>query len=282
MNDSYVLPPIALLQEQGSLRSALESNELINTASPLVFPVGTNADGALTLADFRATGHFISSGHVGSGHASYDEGAFVLSLLYRYTPDDLKLVLIDPKMVQLTPYEGIPHLLAPIVQDPESAERAVSQILEEMDRRFELFANAGVNNIDQYNQTQGKLPYIVIVATEIADLMMVNGSFYEKAFITLSQKAKAVGIHMYLATQRPSKDVVTDILLANIFGRIVFAVASEIDSVRLLNSTGAEKLSSQGALLYSDLTTKDVVQLQAPYVSDEEVMKIVEHLKEKA
>lgn len=282
MNDSYVLPPIALLQEQSSLRSALESNELINTASPLVFPVGTNADGALTVADFRATGHFISSGHVGSGHASYDEGAFVLSLLYRYTPDDLKLVLIDPKMVQLTPYEGIPHILAPIVQDPESAERAVSQILEEMDRRFELFANAGVNNIDQYNQTQGKLPYIVIVVTEIADLMMVNGSFYEKAFITLSQKAKAVGIHMYLATQRPSKDVVTDILLANIFGRIVFAVASEIDSVRLLNSTGAEKLSAQGALLYSDLTTKDVVQLQAPYVSDEEVMKIVEYLKEEA
>ncbi len=282
MNDSYVLPPIALLQEQSSLRSALESNELINTASPLVFPVGTNADGALTVADFRATGHFISSGHVGSGHASYDEGAFVLSLLYRYTPDDLKLVLIDPKMVQLTPYEGIPHLLAPIVQDPESTERVVSLVLEEMDRRFELFANAGVNNIDQYNQTQGKLPYIVIVATEIADLMMVNGSFYEKAFITLSQKAKAVGIHMYLATQRPSKDVVTDILLANIFGRIVFAVASEIDSVRLLNSTGAEKLSSQGALLYSDLPTKDFVQLQAPYVSDEEVMKIVEHLKEKA
>lgn len=282
MNDSSVLPPIALLQEQSSLRSALESNELINTASPLVFPVGTNADGALTVADFRATGHFISSGHVGSGHASYDEGAFVLSLLCRYTPDDLKLVLIDPKMVQLTPYEGIPHLLAPIVQDPESAERAVSQVLEEMDRRFELFANAGVNNIDQYNQAQGKLPYIVIVATEIADLMMVNGSFYEKAFITLSQKAKAVGIHMYLATQRPSKDVVTDILLANIFGRIVFAVASEIDSVRLLNSTGAEKLSAQGALLYSDLTTKDVVQLQAPYVSDEEVMKIVEYLKEEA
>lgn len=281
MNNSSILPPINLLQEQSSLRSALESNELIDVVSTLAFPVGTNANGVLTVADFRATGHFISSGHVGSGHASYDEGAFVLSLLYRYTPDELKLVLIDPKMVQLTPYEGIPHLLVPVVQDPDSAERTVSLVLEEMDRRFELFANAGVHNIDQYNQTQDKLPYIVIVATEIADLMMVNGSFYEKAFITLSQKAKGVGIHLYLATQRPSKEVVTDMLLANIFGRIVFAVASEIDSVRLLNSAGAEKLFAQGTILYSDLTTKDVVQLQAPYVSDEEVMKTVKYLKGK-
>jgi S-DNA-T family DNA segregation ATPase FtsK/SpoIIIE len=281
MIDSFLLPPIDLLQEQSSLRSALGSKELINTASSLVFPVGRNTDGVLTVADFRATGHFISSGHVGSGHASYDESAFVLSLLFRYTSDDLKLVLIDPKRVQLTPYEGIPHLLTPIAQDPESAERAVNLVLEEMDRRFELLANAEASNIEQYNRIKSKLPNIVIVATEIADLMMVDRSFYEKAFIALSQKAKAVGIHMYLATQRPSKDVITDMLLANIFGRIVFAVASETDSMRLLNSKGAERLSAAGTLLYGDLTTKDTVQLQAPYVSDEEVMKTVEYLKER-
>ena len=249
----------------------------------LQFLVGTADNGETVYGDFQTTGHFISSGHVGSGHASYDEGAFVTFLIQNYTPDDLQFIMIDPKMVQLTPYEGIPHLLQPVIFNPENARDAVVDLLGEMDRRFNLLADSGVTTITEYNaKSDDKLPFIILLCTEIADLMMVDGGFYGHAFSQFAMKARAVGIHMYLATQRPSVDVLPDVLLGGTFGRIIFAVASAIDSKRLLGESGAENISEQGRLIFANYVDNEKKSVKAPYVSDEEVMKIVEQLKEKA
>lgn len=249
----------------------------------LQFLVGTSDDGETVYGDFQKTGHFISSGHVGSGHASYDEGAFVTYLLRNYSPDELKFVMIDPKMVQLTPYEGIPHLLRPVIYTPEDARSAVDELLKEMDRRFELFANTGVNTISEFNaQSDDKLPFIILLATEIADLMMVDNEYYAHAFSLFAMKARAVGIHLYLATQRPSAEVLTDVMLGSIFGRLVFAVASDVDSERLLYGSEAQNITEQGRLIFADFVADERKSVKAPYVSDDEVMKIVEQVKGRA
>ena len=252
----------------------------MNDATKLQFLVGSTDDGETVYGDFQKTGHFISSGHVGSGHASYDEGAFVTNLLQNYSPDHLQFVMIDPKMVQLTPYEGIPYLWRPLAQTPEAAKLAVNDLLSEMDKRFELFADSGVNTITEYNaQFEEKLPFIILLGTEIADLMMVDGEFYARAFSLFAMKARAVGIHMYLATQRPSAEVLTDVMLGSIFGRIVFAVASDADSERLLYGSEAHKITEQGRLIFADLVADERKSVKAPYVSDEEVVKIVQSVK---
>lgn len=245
----------------------------------LQFLVGTTDSGETVYGDFQATGHFISSGHVGSGHASYDEGAFVTFLIQNYSPDELQFVMIDPKLVQLTPYEGIPHLRVPVIYNPDDAKTAVADLLEEVDRRFELFANAGVNTITEFNaQADDKLPFIILLGTEIADLMMVNGAFYGRSFSLMAMKARATGIHMYIATQRPSTDVLPDELVGSIFGRIIFALASDIDSERLLGDTSAALITEQGRLIFVDNVANIRQSVKASYVSDEEVMKIVEGL----
>jgi DNA segregation ATPase FtsK/SpoIIIE, S-DNA-T family len=253
----------------------------MSNRTKLQFLIGTSDDGQELYGDFQKTGHFISSGHVGSGHASYDEGAFVTYLLQNYSPEELKFIMIDPKWVQLTPYEDIPYLLTPVAYNPDDAKAAVILLLNEVDHRFELLAQSNAKDIEAYNeQTPEKLPYIILLATEIADLMMVDRSFYESAFITLAMKAKAVGIHMYIATQRPSADVLTDQLLANVFGRIIFAVASELDSQRLLNSPDAATITKQGQLIFSDLTTGQSEVLQAPYITDDEIVAKVGMINE--
>lgn len=255
----------------------------MNDGTKLQFLVGTTDDGETVYGDFQKTGHFISSGHVGSGHASYDEGAFVTNLLQNYSPDELQFVMIDPKMVQLTPYEGIPYLWRPLVLTPDDAKVAVTDLLSEMERRFDLFSNAGVNTIVEYNaQADDKLPFIILLGTEIADLMMVDGEFYGHAFSLMAMKARATGIHMYLATQRPSVDVLPDVLLGGTFGRLIFAVASATDSERLLGEVGAEIFDEVGRLIFADYVSNVKVSAKAPYVSDEEVMKIVESVKEKS
>jgi len=255
----------------------------MNNGTKLQFLVGTTDDSKTVYGDFQRTGHFISSGHVGSGHASYDEGAFVTNLLQNYSPDQLQFVMIDPKMVQLTPYESVPHLLQPVIFNPEDARVAVSGLLDEMDVRFKLLTESGVTTITEYNaKSEDKLPFIILLCTEIADLMMVDGEFYGHAFSQFAMKARAVGIHMYLATQRPSSDVLTDVMLGGTFGRIVFAVASAADSERLLGESGAENISEQGRLIFVNYVDNEKKSVKAPYVSDEEVMEIVEQIKENA
>lgn len=254
----------------------------MNDSSTIRFLVGSSDDGETIYGDFQRTGHFISCGHVGSGHASYDEGTFVTNLLQNYSPDELQFVMIDPKMVQLTPYEGIPHLLRPIIFSPEDARAAISGLLDEMDARFKLFSDSGVNTITEYNaMSDDKLPFIVLLCTEIADLMMVDGKFYGHAFSKFAMMARAVGIHMYLATQRPSAEVLTDVVLGSIFGRIIFAVASAIDSERLLGESGAEEITEQGRLIFANYVDNEVKMVKATYTPDEEIARIVESVKSK-
>lgn len=248
-------------------------------SSKLQFFVGFTDEGTKVYGDFQKTGHFISCGHVGSGHASYDEGAFVTNLLQNYSPDQLQFVMIDPKIVQLTPYEGIPHLLQPVIFNPDDARDAVIDLLGEMDRRFNLLADSGVTTITEYNaKSDDKLPFIVLLCTEIADLMMVDGGFYGHAFSQFAMKARAVGIHMYLATQRPSAEVLPDVLLGCTFGRLVFAVASAVDSERLLGESGAENISEQGRLIFANYVDNEKKSVKAPYVSDEEVLQITNQI----
>lgn len=252
----------------------------MNDGSKLQFLVGTTDSGETIYGDFQKTGHFISSGHVGSGHASYDEAAFVTNLLQNYSPEELQFIMIDPKMVQLTPYEGVPYLWRPLAMTPDDAFTAVKDLLDEMERRFDLLMDAGVNTIVEYNaKSSEKLPFIILLATEIADLMMVNGEFFGRAFIKFSQMARAVGIHMYLATQRPSADVLIDVMLGGTFGRLIFAVASEVDSERLLGNDSASKIDEVGRLIFADYTSNIEKSVKANYVSDEEVMKVVEAIK---
>lgn len=249
--------------------------------SKLQFLVGTTDSGETIYGDFQKTGHFLSCGHVGSGHASYDEAAFVTNLLQNYSPDELQFIMIDPKMVQLTPYEGIPYLWRPLAMNPDDAFNAVKDLLDEMERRFDMLMDAGVNTIVEYNaKVEEKMPFIILLATEIADLMMVNGEFFGRAFIKFTQMARAVGIHMYLATQRPSADVLIDVVLGGTFGRLIFAVASDIDSERLLGDTSAAKITEQGRLIFADYTSNIIESVKANYVTDEEVMKVVESIKE--
>lgn len=252
----------------------------MNNSATLQFLVGNTDNGETVYGDFQKTGHFISSGHVGSGHASFDEAAFVTNLLQNYSSKELQFVMIDPKQVQLTPYEGISYLWRPLVLTPEDAKSAITDLLEEIDRRFELFNDAGVNKIGEYNaQTDDKLPFIILLCTEIADLMMVDGKFYGSAFDRIWMLAQAVGIHMYIATQRPSVDVLPDALLGGVLGRLIFAVASPTDSERLLGEFGAEKITEPGRLIFSESHSSTKMSVKANYVSDDEVMKVVESIK---
>lgn len=259
----------------------------MDDSSRLEFLVGTTDDNETIYGDFQKTGNFISAGHTGSGHASYDEAAFVTNLLQNYSPDELKFVMIDPKMVQLTPYENIPHLLMPIAYTPDDAATEIREAIKHVKVRRQLFESLGAKTLTEYNTKHtesdnplhGKLPYIVFLCTEVADLMMIDGKFYEKAFVEIARDASKVGIHLYLATQRPSTDVLTDAMLENIPGRIVFAAASAADSERLLGEIGAETINERGHLVFVDSVTGLKKNIKAPYVSDDEVLKIVESMQ---
>lgn len=247
----------------------------------LQFLVGATESGETVYGDFRRTGGFISTGHVGSGHASYDEAAFVTDLLQRYSPNELQFVMIDPKQIQLIPYEGILYLWRPLAMTPDDVKFAVSNLLAEMQRRFDLLEKSGFATIDEYNaEATDKLPYIVLLATEIADLMMVDSKFYEKAFRMFAQSSQVVGIHPYIATQRPSADVLTDSLLVNIYGRLVFSSMNVSDSLRLLGGNpDAVNIETPGQLIFRDGTSVHrEILVKAPLVTDEEVMKIVENV----
>ena len=248
----------------------------------LRFYVGTTESGEAVYGDFQTAGHFISAGSTGSGHTSFDEAAFVTYMLQNYTPDELQFVMIDPKQVQLIPYEDIPHLWRPLAMTPDSTKDAITTLHAEMVRRFQLWVNRGVRFIADYNaRSTENLPSIILLVTEVTDLMMIDEDFYGKKFKQLSERGRAVGIHLYLATQRPNQDVLSDTLLNEVRGRLVFSVSDEEDSIRLLGEPGAEKITEPGRLIFVDRRSGIKENVKAPLVADEKVMKIVNDIEMK-
>lgn len=261
------------------LQDALDSKEYKNANGSLLFPVGKDESEKFVIADLHKLPHIMAGGQTGSGKSNFTEGTLILSLLHRYSSDDLKLLLIDPKMVQFTQYNGIPHLIRPVITTPDDSKNAIDWLLNEMEDRFDTLADSKSKNIEEYNSSgKGHMPFVVLIIDEVADLMMVDGEYYEKSFIKLLQKSAAVGIHIYIGTSRPSVDVLPDLLRANFVTKIAFKTASRVDSEALIDVAGAENLLGRGDLLFSYPDAAHPIHLQAPYVSDEETARVAEQL----
>ena len=265
-----------------SLRDVMESSEYGRMKSPLRVGLGQNVAGQPIAADLAAMPHLLIAGTTGSGKSVCVNG-IIACLLLQNTPDDLRLVMVDPKRVELTGYNGVPHLAAPVVVDMDRVIGTLQWALREMDNRYKLFAGAGARNIEEYNKklrrdpNAPKLPYIVIVIDELADLMMLAPEDTERSITRLAQMARATGIHMVIATQRPSVDVVTGLIKANFPARIAFAVASSTDSRVILDATGAERLLGQGDMLFQSPDAAAPVRLQGCFVSDGELQKLISY-----
>ncbi len=268
-----------------SIRSILESPEFSKNASPLTFALGKDIAGASKVADLAKMPHILIAGSTGSGK-SVCINAIVMSFLYKSSPEDLKLIMIDPKVVELAEYNGIPHLLMPVVTEPRKAAGALGAAVAEMERRYHLFAETNVRDIKSYNRmaaaSEGveKLPYIAIVVDELADLMMVAGKEVEDYICRIAQKARAAGMHLIIATQRPSVDVITGLIKANVPSRIAFAVSSQIDSRTILDSSGAEKLLGMGDMLFMPVGASKPIRIQGTYVRDEEISGVLDFIKQ--
>ncbi|MBP1888495.1 S-DNA-T family DNA segregation ATPase FtsK/SpoIIIE [Clostridium moniliforme] len=268
------------------LREVLESQEFLNTNKKLAFALGKDIGGQCVVGDLSKMPHTLIAGATGSGK-SVCINTLIISLLYKYSPDEVKLLMVDPKVVELSVYNGIPHLLIPVVTDPKKAAGALNWAVNEMTRRYKLFADSGARNIDSYNALydkgtiEEKLPYIVIIVDELADLMMVCPNDVEDYIGRLAQMARAAGMHLVIATQRPSVDVVTGVIKANIPSRISFAVSSQIDSRTILDASGAEKLLGKGDMLYYPVGESKPLRVQGCFISEEEVEKVVEFIKNK-
>ncbi|MCR4944681.1 MAG: DNA translocase FtsK [Clostridium sp.] len=266
------------------LREVLDSNEFINSKAKLAFALGKDIGGACVVGDLSKMPHTLIAGATGSGK-SVCINSLIISILYKYSPDDVKLLMVDPKVVELNVYNGIPHLLIPVVTDPKKAAAALNWAVNEMTKRYNLFAEKGVRNIDSYNGlykkglVEEKMPYIVIIVDELADLMMVCPHDVEDYIGRLAQMARAAGMHLVIATQRPSVDVITGVIKANIPSRISFAVSSQVDSRTILDSSGAEKLLGRGDMLYAPVGENKPLRVQGCFISEEEVERVVEFIK---
>ena len=266
------------------LREVLDSNEFKNTKKKLAFALGKDIGGACVVGDLSKMPHTLIAGATGSGK-SVCINSLIISILYKYSPKDVKLLLVDPKVVELNVYNGIPHLLIPVVTDPKKAAAALNWAVNEMTKRYNLFAEKGVRNIDSYNklyekgEVAEKMPYIIIIVDELADLMMVCANEVEDYIGRLAQMARAAGMHLVIATQRPSVDVITGVIKANIPSRISFAVSSQVDSRTILDSAGAEKLLGKGDMLYYPVGEAKPQRVQGCFISEEEVEKVVEYIK---
>ncbi|WP_455661142.1 DNA translocase FtsK [Pradoshia sp.] len=270
------------------LREVLEENVFLQSESPLTTAVGLDISGNPIVTDLKKMPHGLVAGSTGSGKSVFINSILV-SLLYKTDPSDVRLLLIDPKMVELAPYNHIPHLAAPVITDVKAATAALKWAVEEMDRRYELFAHSGARDIVRYNQKaidsgqlEHKLPYLVIIIDELADLMMMSPADVEEAICRIAQKARACGIHLLVATQRPSVDVITGLIKANIPTRIAFSVSSQVDSRTILDQGGAEKLLGRGDMLFLENGTSKTVRLQGTFVTDDEIERVVQHVKEQA
>ncbi|KKU73296.1 MAG: cell division FtsK/SpoIIIE [Parcubacteria group bacterium GW2011_GWA2_47_26] len=263
------------------LREILESSEWQKRASPLTVILGKDVSGKPYISDLGRMPHLLVAGSTGSGK-TVCLNTIIVSLLYQNSPDDLKLLLIDPKRVELPSYNEIPHLISPVITDVKQTVQALRFALIEMERRFGLLSTAGARDLKSYNEikpTEERLPYLIIVVDELADLMVAAASEVEAAIIRLAQMARAVGIHLILATQRPSVDVITGLIKANITSRIAFSVASLIDSRTILDTAGAEKLLGRGDMLFISSELGKPKRLQGAYVSDQEIRKVVGYLR---
>lgn len=275
-----------------TFRELVESDNYKKTRSKIPFAVGKDISGQVIVGDIAKMPHVLIAGATGSGK-SVCINTLIMSILYNAKPEDVKLIMIDPKMVELSVYNGLPHLLIPVVTDPKKASGALNWAVEEMTRRYQLFAECQVRNMQGYNEkvdealSSGdvdseklqKMPYIVIIVDELSDLMMVAHGEVEDAIVRLSQLARAAGIHLVIATQRPSVDVITGLIKANVPSRIAFAVSSGVDSRTILDMIGAEKLLGYGDMLFYPTGYPKPVRVQGAFASDEEVNKVVEYIK---
>ncbi|TWM15781.1 DNA translocase FtsK [Bacillus licheniformis] len=266
------------------LREMIRSSEFRTNPSPLTAALGLDISGKPVVADLKKMPHGLIAGATGSGK-SVCINTILVSLLFKASPRDVKLLLIDPKMVELAPYNNIPHLVSPVITDAKAATAALKWVVEEMERRYELFAHSGVREIERFNekvreQNMGeKLPYLVVVIDELADLMMVAPNEVEESICRIAQKARACGIHLLIATQRPSVDVITGLIKANIPTRIAFSVSSAVDSRTIIDMAGAEKLLGKGDMLFLENGSGKPVRLQGNFVSDREIDRVVSHVR---
>ncbi|MGD0213016.1 MAG: DNA translocase FtsK [Terriglobales bacterium] len=275
------------------LRENIESQEFLGSKSKLTVAMGKDINGRIAAADLAGMPHLLIAGSTGTGK-SVAINAMIMSILYKSTPDEVRLVLVDPKRLELGNYEGVPHLYTPIITEPKLAANALRNAVREMERRLKLLAAKGVRNIDSYNRLfddtpslfseqatseEGRIPKIVIIIDELADLMMLDGHNVEESITRLAQMARAVGIHLVLATQRPSVDVITGLIKANFPARVSFRVATKVDSRTILDANGAESLLGRGDMLYLPSGSARVHRLHAPYVTEKEIAGVVEFWK---
>jgi S-DNA-T family DNA segregation ATPase FtsK/SpoIIIE len=277
------------------LRENIESQEFMTSKSKLTLAMGKDINGRIVVADLAGMPHLLIAGSTGTGK-SVAINAMIMSILYKSTPEQVRLVLVDPKRLELGNYEGVPHLYTPIITEPKLAANALRNAVREMERRLKLLASKGVRNIDQYNRlfeedTPGlfddnpeerPIPYIVIIIDELADLMMLDQSNVEESITRLAQMARAVGIHLVLATQRPSVDVITGLIKANFPARMSFRVATKVDSRTILDANGAEALLGRGDMLYLPSGSSRVHRLHAPFVTEKEIAAVVEFWRSQA
>ena len=266
--------------ESVQLREVLENPQFQEASSKLTVGLGMDISGQAIFADIGKMPHLLVAGATGSGK-SVCINTLISSILFKATPDEVKLILIDPKMVELSNYNGIPHLMVPVVTDPKKASSVLNWAVQEMEKRYSIFANHGVRDIKAFNRryAEEKLPLIVIVIDELADLMMVSPKDVEDAICRILQKARAAGIHMILATQRPSVNVITGIIKANLPSRISFAVSSQVDSRTILDRGGAETLLGKGDMLFSPQGAPKPIRVQGAFISDEEVEMLLDFIR---
>ena len=265
------------------LREVLESEEFIYHPSRIAVALGKDIAGKNIIADIAQMPHLLIAGATGSGK-SVCINALILSILYKASPQEVKMIMIDPKMVELNQYNGIPHLLIPVVTNPKKAAGALNWAVQEMTSRYNLFADKGVRDIDDYNMSvetpDERLPQMLVIIDELSDLMMVAPAEVEDAVCRLAQMARAAGIHLIIATQRPSVDVITGLIKANIPSRIAFAVSSQVDSRTILDMGGAEKLLGRGDMLFYPVGANKPIRVQGSFVTAKEVESVVNYIKQ--
>ncbi len=266
------------------LRNLIESKDYKSVNTNIPFALGKDIAGKNIIASIEKMPHLLIAGATGSGK-SVCINSLIMSILYRAKPDEVKLILIDPKVVELSIYNGIPHLLIPVVTDPRKASNALNWAVSEMTNRYKVFAQNSVRDIFSYNEKMvkegfDKMPQIVIIIDELADLMAVASSEVEECITRIAQLARACGIHLVIATQRPSVDVITGVIKANIPSRIAFAVSSYIDSRTILDTSGAEKLLGKGDMLYHPMGMSKPIRIQGTFISDDEIKRVVDNIRD--
>jgi S-DNA-T family DNA segregation ATPase FtsK/SpoIIIE len=262
------------------IRKILESDVMKNAKNKITVPLGLDVAGNPRVGDITKMPHVLIAGQTGSGK-SVCVNSWIANILFRASPDEVRMIMVDPKRVELTPYNGIPHLLTPVIVEPEKVISALKWAVSEMERRYKTFTEVGAKNIESYNNMAGfqSLPYILIFIDELAEIMLFSPNEVEDNVCRLAQMARAVGIHLILATQRPSVNVITGLIKANIPTRISFAVASVTDSRVILDSPGAEKLLGRGDMLYIPPELAKPVRIQGCFVSDKELTSLIDYLK---